>query len=1099
MESERRSSTSAPGESRVLGELLATPALLLSLPTSDRVAEFATRTLGHIPGVAECQLCLLDRPPAPGDSHWECCAGCQLFHSNRSHSRGLASKSVCRHAANPEYFVRPLRSGDGTIGIAALHCVDRAAFRPYEPFVENFCGFVALTLENLRQKLELRRLNEQLRQDIDRRRRVEDDLREHQNRLEEVVAARTASLSQLNDLLRREAREREVAEERSRYLAAIVMCSDDAIIGKDLDARIVSWNRGAERIYGYTSEEVVGRSIEMLAPPDCAGEVAVLMERLREEGHVRDIETLRCRKDGSLFPVRLTISPVFDAEGRLVGASTIAHDISAEKAAQAELNRAMEYLRESKELYQKLILASPDAISVADLNGRITLVSPKAGELFEVAPLEAAVGRSIFEWVAPEEHARAGALFRSLVDTGGQNQSEFVLLRGNGVRFEAEVHVAAFHAADGAAKGIIIITRDISERRRAEQRLRMLSRAVDQSTASIVITDLAGRIEYVNAAFTTNTGYEPQEVLGQNPRVLKSGSMPAEHYQNLWRTILEGREWRGEFLNRKKSGEVYWENASISPIRDAHGIITHFLAIKEDVTARRQDQERIREQAAWLDQTQDAIVVLGLDGDLRYANRSAAGIFGLEPAGCGRLETARRLFPDQPEQFGEVFRITKEIGHWLGELTVVTASGVRSVHLSRWTLIHSADRSPASVLVVNTDVSEKKRLEQQILRSQRLEGVGTLACGVAHDLNNILAPILLSAELLEPLATTDDDRQIIAMMTQGVRRGADIVRQLLAFGRGVEGERVTLSPQVLLEEMVKIIRETFPKSLALRTSIPWNLWPIRADPTQMHQVLLNLCVNARDAMPGGGQLILGAENLEVDEAFAEGNPEAKPGPYVAFFVMDNGVGIPTEHLERIFDPFFTTKEPGKGTGLGLSTVLGIVKGHGGFVRVKSRVGEGTRVRCYIPAAPASEPVPEEQAKGKAIDERRGHGELILVVDDETSVREVARRTLEAHGYRVVTAADGAEALQVYSKSSEPFGAVITDMVMPVMEGAVLIRALMRLSPGLPIIAMSGLPELEADAVQAGAVSGAWLRKPFDAVALVRLLDRALGGGTVDGG
>jgi PAS domain S-box-containing protein len=1083
----------ATGSPRVLGELLATPAFLLSLPTADRVAEFVARTLRHIPGVAACRICLAGCAADSGDFELGACDGCPGIPSVPDGGIDPARKSPCRHDGREDGFVRPLRTAEGLLGVAVVRYSDRLEFAPYEPFVENFCGFVALSLENARQKSELRHLNERLRDDIERRVRVEGELREHRDRLEEMVEARTESLSRLNDLLRREAHDREIAEERSRYLAAIVTSSEDAIIGKDLEGRIVSWNRGAERIYGYAAAEAMGQPVEFLAPPDRQKEVVDLMLQVRTAGSVRDFETVRLRKDGAAIDVRLTLSSVLDAEGRVVGASTIARDITEQKRAQSALQQAVEVTRESEELYRKLIQASPDAITVADLEGRITLVSPRAIELFGVSENESAIGRSIFDWVAPEDLERAATTLRDLRQGCTASQLEINLIRGDRVRFEAEVHVALFHTAGGAAKGMIVITRDISGRRRAEQQLRMLSRAVDQSPASIVITDLTGRIEYVNAAFTTVTGYEPGEVLGKNPRVLKSGTMPPVHYGELWRTILDGREWRGEFSNRRKNGEVYWETASISPIRDVRGDITHFLAIKEDITARRQDQERIREQAALLDQTQDFILVLGLDGRLRYGNQRAVGAWGLDPGAADRGEVARRLFPEQPEQFEEVFRAVRETGRWLGELAVVTASGVRGIHFSRWTLIHAADRALTSVLIVNTDISEKKRLEQQILRSQRLEGVGTLACGVAHDLNNILAPILLSIELLEPLATEVEDREVLAMMTQGVRRGSDIVRQLLAFGRGVEGERVSLKPQVVIEEMAKIVRETFPKSLSLETAIPWNLWPIRADPTQMHQVLLNLCVNARDAMPKGGRLLLGAENLEINEVFAAENPETKPGRYVSIYVGDTGIGISSENLERIFDPFFTTKEPGKGTGLGLSTVLGIVKSHGGFVRVKSLVGEGTRVRCYFPAMQETVGVAPPVAAGPQSMLPRGHGERILVVDDEVSVREIARRTLEAHGYRVETAADGAEALQVFAKCPEPFGAVVTDMVMPVMEGAVLIRALERLSPGIPVIAMSGLPELELEAHECGVAQWAWLPKPFAADALLTVLERALGG------
>ncbi len=642
---------------------------------------------------------------------------------------------------------------------------------------------------------------------------------------------------------------------------------------------------------------------------------------------------------------------------------------------------------------------------------------------------------------------------------------------------------------EGRPARLLGIARDITDLKGTEETLRKLSRAVEQSPASIVITDTAGNIEYVNPKFTAVTGYSPEEALGKNPRILKSGELPPKQYRELWTTIVSGREWRGEFHNRKKSGELYWESASISPVRDANGDITHFLAVKEDITEHKRNQERIRQQAALLDQTQDAVLVLGLDQRFRYANRSAERSYALPVGQLLGQNAAALLFPHQPERCVEVCQQTMERGNWSGELTHTTALGVRRIELSRWTLIHDSAGQPASFLIVNTDVTEHKRLEEQFLRAQRMESIGTLASGIAHDLNNILAPIMMAVELLRPLVKTPEDQDVLGILQQSALRGAGIIKQLLTFGRGVEGERIVLRPLSLLKEMAKVVRETFPKNLTLAQQFPENLWAVLADPTQFHQVLLNLCVNARDAMPRGGQLTIAAENLVLDAAYAATNPEAKAGPYVVLQVGDTGTGIALEILQKIFDPFFTTKDVGKGTGLGLSTVLGIVKSHGGFVQVNSRMGQGTQFKVYLPAV-AEEG--ETQPAAPAADLPRGEGELVLVVDDEEAIRGMVQLALEANGYRVVTAADGAEALFVWSRSQEPIRAVLTDMLMPVMDGAALIRALCRHSPELRIVAFSGLPEQEEEALQAGMAEGAFLLKPFSMERLIWMLHKVLG-------
>ncbi len=399
----------------------------------------------------------------------------------------------------------------------------------------------------------------------------------------------------------------------------------------------------------------------------------------------------------------------------------------------------------------------------------------------------------------------------------------------------------------------------------------------------------------------------------------------------------------------------------------------------------------------------------------------------------------------------------------------------------------TADSKPL-LLGLFRDVTERKEVERQIQRTQRLESIGTLAGGVAHDLNNALAPILMASELLR-LEFPDKGGRFLDLIQAGANRGAEMVKQLLTFARGTDGERLLLQPQHLLKEMVKLMKGSFPKNIQIQTNFTKNLRTILGDATQLDQVLLNLCVNARDAMPDGGTLTLKAENVEIDAVYAASFPEAKPGHYVMVRVEDTGTGIPPEILERIFEPFFSTKGPEKGTGLGLSTVIGIVKGHGGFIRVYSTLGKGSTFAVYLPAADSG--AGDTALLAKTNTAYRGNGETLLVVDDEPAVREVTRAALTALNFKVLTAASGTEALVQLMEKRTELRAVISDLHLPGMDGLTFVRMLKGMLPQAGIIAMSGrFEEREKSEFKALGVS-TLLDKPFTKEKLVESLKTVL--------
>jgi CheY-like chemotaxis protein len=368
-----------------------------------------------------------------------------------------------------------------------------------------------------------------------------------------------------------------------------------------------------------------------------------------------------------------------------------------------------------------------------------------------------------------------------------------------------------------------------------------------------------------------------------------------------------------------------------------------------------------------------------------------------------------------------------------------------------------------------------------------MESIGTLAGGIAHDLNNVLAPILMSIELLRLELERQEKDEILDTIESSARRGAEMVGQVLSFARGVEGRRLSVQVKHLVRDVAKIASETFPRNIEIRAEVPSNLPPVLGDPTQIHQVLLNLSVNARDAMPRGGTLTFSAQNVVLDDQYAGLSPEAKPGRHVLIQVEDTGTGIPPEILEKVFDPFFTTKEPGKGTGLGLSTSLAIVRSHGGFIRAYSEPGTGSRFRVYLPATESTtEPAPVADVVLP-----RGNGEVVLVVDDEASVRHITRQTLEAFGYRVILAGDGAEALAVYASRRTEIALVLTDMMMPVMDGPATIRVLTKMDPSVRIIAASGLTANGSVTRVANSGVRHFLPKPYTAETLLRTVREVL--------
>ena len=549
--------------------------------------------------------------------------------------------------------------------------------------------------------------------------------------------------------------------------------------------------------------------------------------------------------------------------------------------------------------------------------------------------------------------------------------------------------------------------------------------------------------------------------------------------------IRTGHPYTADYTVIPRDGTKRFVHVECYRVQGGDGRPIKMAGTIQDITERRRAEELLREQADLLNLAYDAIVVRDMEDRIHFWNKGAERIYGWSAAEVLGRRTSDFLYQDIPG-FIAAKNILLKKKEWIGESKQRRKDGGTVVLNSHWTLVSDEHGRPKSVLVINQDITEQKKFEAQLLRAQRLESVGTLASGVAHDLNNILTPILLTAPLLRNEMPTPQREALVSLVVSSAERGAGIVKQVLTFARGAEGDRVLIQPAHLIKEIERIAQETFPKSITVRTDHPDNLWTIEAEPTQIHQVLLNLSVNARDAMPNGGNLSISAENLQLDDHFAAMTPGATSGPHVVLKVSDSGAGIPPGIIDKIFDPFFTTKEVGTGTGLGLSTVIGIVKSHGGFVNVYSEPG-ATTFKVFLPASNRGQS--EQQPIDSSVP--AGQGETILVVDDEANVRLAAEALLIGAGYQVLVAEDGTEAVAVFMQHRDRIKILLTDVMMPFMDGPTLVRTLRRLNPELKVIVSTGradnahAADLEALRVQA------CVAKPYTREKLLATLDELL--------
>jgi PAS domain S-box-containing protein len=879
--------------------------------------------------------------------------------------------------------------------------------------------------------------------------------------------------------------------ERERLFSAAVESSNDAIITMSLDGTITGWNSAAERLFGHSAAETAGKNITMLVPADRLGEVQDSLRRIGWGESIEHNETTRLRKDGSPIEVSLSISPIKTPSGATIGISKVVRDVR-------ERNRTEQTLRESEQLARGIINSAIDAFVQIDQRGVIRYWNPQAESIFGWSRDEA-LGKNLFELMGapgppgPLRTALEGFLL-SGQEQVRQARREIQIRRRDGTRFTAELSISSLKTRDGFVFNGFV--RDITERSRTQRIVRQqteeLRRIFETSQDLIMVMDSRGSVVQISPSCETILGYRQDEMIG------RSGAdfIHPDHLENSRREMRALRHGERPLIADTRcvhtdGREVWlsWLGAWSEPAK-------RFFFVGRDMTESRRAQQTLRESEQLargiIDNALDAFVQMDEHGTITDWNAQAEKIFGWTRAEAVGAKLNELIIPyihrDAHSAGLERFLRTGEAAI-LGrrfEIDAIRRDGEEfKVELS----VTELKRRDGFVFNgFMRDLTDKVAAEDRIRQAEKMEAVGQLTGGIAHDFNNILTVITGTIEILADAVKGEPQLAAITrMIDEAASRGADLTQHLLAFARKQPLEPKETDVNTLIIDTAKLLQRTLGEHVEIESVFEDEACPAIVDPNQLATAILNLALNARDAMPDGGKLILETGMVVLDESYASTHTDVRPGRYAMIAVSDTGTGIPVSMLDRVFEPFFTSKGPGKGTGLGLSMVYGFVKQSAGHIMVYSEEGHGTTIKMYLPPAAGTSLAAEPASLGTVV----GGHETILVVEDDMLVRSYVLTQLHSLGYVTLDAGNATEALAIVH-AGRPFDLLFTDVIMPGLNGRQLANEILKIRPALKVLFTSGYTEnaiIHHGRLDEGVLL---LAKPYRKSDMAIMIRRALG-------
>jgi PAS domain S-box-containing protein len=864
----------------------------------------------------------------------------------------------------------------------------------------------------------------------------------------------------------------------------------DLIAILDEDAVIQYASPSAKHILGYDRNDLIGQPVFDLVHPREKSQVQkAFAEGLRTPGPAATIELRLAHKDGSWRWLEAVGNNLL-GDPELHCVVVTCRDVTDRKEREGEVKLRWDQTQQFLDVAEVMFVS-------LDKEGRITLVNRKGLSLLGYDNEGELLGQDWFDTCVPSELAtEVRQVFRDCMarTTEGASYYENLVRTKDGRKRLIAWHNVVLHDAAGRPVGTLSAGEDISDRKETEQDLLKFRLGIEKSSEVVFLTDVDGKIVYANPSFQRVYGYSPEEVLGQTPRLLKSGRMSAKTYEEFWKALLSKQVVTGELLNQTKHGLLLTVESSVSPVLGEDGSIIGFLAIQRDITKRKDTEKALRRsETNYRELIQHAVYGIYRstpDGKFVSVNPALVQMLGYDSEAellDVDLTTDVYASPEQRDRmidrYGEKPRIAGLDVEWKRkDGTVIT------VRLSGRSVPDETGKIQFYEMLVE-DVTERRALEHQLRHAQKLEAIGQLTAGIAHDFNNILTTIIANADLALDAVPSDDTelRSDISEIGGAGRRAAEMIKKLMAFGRREHLDLEPLELSDVVGETVSMLRRVLPENIRIDFSAEEGSHLIQGNRGAIEQVLLNLAGNARDAMQSGGELRLAIGRFTIDAEYRRTHGWGKPGPYVLLAVSDTGVGMDARTCSRIFEPFFTTKAIGQGTGLGLAMVYGLVKQHGGFIDVYSEPGLGTTFNLYLQLSEAEDAAVPEVAPSEL-----PHGtETILVVEDEDAIRRSAQRILERHGYRVLAAPDGQEAAEFLRQHGDQIDIVISDVVMPKLGGLQLYEEARDSGSPPPFLFTSGYAPGEILERTSGTGHAVFLRKPWTVSDLVLCVREAL--------